>query len=130
MFRAVGLQFIDCAFYPEVHRSQLEVDLRAMERREQELKAAKQNLEEQLDLVIRQSREALADTQVELNKYKLHSETLEKKHKVKCLWLCMLTQQLIAELLWIMLMTNLGPEDTAMGRIGFKVQPYTQSLFN
>ena len=71
-------------FCPEAHRSQLELDLHAMERREQELKAAKQNLEEQLDSVIRQSQEALADTQVELNKYKLHSETLEKKQEVEC----------------------------------------------
>lgn len=53
-----------------------------MEKHEQELKAAKQNLEDQLDSVIRQSQEALSDSQVELNKYKLYSEALEKKHEV------------------------------------------------
>lgn len=53
-----------------------------MERREQELKSAKQNLEDQLDSVIRQSQEALEDSQVEFNKYKLYSETLEKKYEV------------------------------------------------
>lgn len=53
-----------------------------MERREQELVAVKQNLEEQLDSVMRQSQEALSSSQVEMNKYKLSSETLEKKHEV------------------------------------------------
>lgn len=66
----------------EANYSKLEVDLHAVERREQELITAKLNLEDQLDSVIRQSHEALNDTQIELNKSKLHGQTLERKYEV------------------------------------------------
>lgn len=56
-----------------------------METREQELRDAKQNLESQLESVMRQSQEALNDRQVELNKSKMYNQTLEKKYEVHVL---------------------------------------------
>ena len=53
-----------------------------MKKREEDLEASKQNLEEQLDSVIKQSQEAFTDSQVELNKHKMYSESLEKKYEV------------------------------------------------
>ena len=53
-----------------------------METREQELQDAKQNLEDQLESVMRQSQEALNDRQLELNKSKMYTQTLEKKYEV------------------------------------------------
>lgn len=53
-----------------------------MEGHEWELKTAKQDLEDQLESVMRQSQEALNDRQVELNKSKLYGQTLDKKFKV------------------------------------------------
>ena len=55
-----------------------------MASREEELKAAKQSLEDQLDSVIKQSQEALNDSKVQLNKVTVHSHSLEKKYKVCC----------------------------------------------
>lgn len=68
----------------ELSRCQMEADLYVMESREEELKAAKQSLENQLDSVIKQSQEALNDSQVQLNKVTVHSHSLEKKCKVSC----------------------------------------------
>ncbi len=66
----------------EVSRYQMEADLLVMESREEELKAAKKSLEDQLDSVIKQSQEALNDSQVELNKVTVYNHSLEKKYKV------------------------------------------------
>lgn len=66
----------------EDSRGQLEVELHVMESRKQELQSAKQNLEIQIESVIRQSQEALNDRQVELNKSKLYNQTLEKRFEV------------------------------------------------
>jgi ElaB/YqjD/DUF883 family membrane-anchored ribosome-binding protein len=56
-----------------------------VETREQELKDTKQNLDDQLESVMRQSQEALNDREVELKKSKMHNQTLEKKYEVHTL---------------------------------------------
>lgn len=61
-----------------------------MESHEQELQSAKQDLEIQLESVMRQSQEALLDRQVELNKSKLYNQTLEKRYEVSFSSLSML----------------------------------------
>ncbi len=58
------------------------MELCALESREQELKTAKQDLEAQLSSVVKQSRETLNDSQIELNKSKMHNQSLEKKYEV------------------------------------------------
>ena len=63
-------------------QKQLKTELQTVKSHEQELITAKQNLEEELESVMRQSQEALNDRETELRKSKLYNQTLEKKYEV------------------------------------------------